>query len=127
MILPALYSFLSTRVPPLCDAIYPEMLPQQHPLPALLLEFNSDDDHQLLDGTVSSLTTSIVTVHCLDPSYLVASSLAAAVKNVLVGYQGPFGSYTAQYIYKESESPAPERETGLRGIALEFFIAYYQT
>ena len=125
MILTSLYQFLSSRSPRLCQSIYREELPQEHPLPALTFELDADDDVQLLDGTQGSLHEALVTLNCYDPSALVADALAASVKNVLVGYTGAFGSYTAQCIYKENETSAPETVSGLRGVSLQFFIAYF--
>lgn len=124
MILQDLYTFLSSRSPALCNAIYPEYLPQTHPLPAIVLELDGDNDLQLMDGSQSSLHEALVTVNCYDASLLVAGQLADSVKSALVGYCGAFGGVDAQYIYKESETSAPETETGLRGIALQFYIAY---
>ena len=46
------------------------------------------------------------------------------MKSALIGYQGPFGLHTAQCIYKESETTAPETDSGLRGVSLQFFVAY---
>lgn len=124
MILQDVYQFLRGVSPSLCDAIYPEYLPLTHALPAITVELDSNDDEQLLDGSQSSLRQALVTVNCYDPSLLAAGALADRVKSALIGYRGSFGSVSAECIYKESETSAPETETGLRGISIQFFLGY---
>lgn len=123
-ILQSVYTHLKGRSPKLCDSIYPDYLPQTTPLPALVLELDSDTDTQLLDGGQSSLHQALVTVLVYDPSLLIALALAGTVKAALIGYVGAMGDHTIRMIYKEQESSAPETATGLRGVALQFFIGY---
>lgn len=122
MILISLYQFL--RDAQICNAIYPNPLPQQHSLPAISLEHDGASETTLLDGSTMSLKAAIVTVLCWDPSMLVASALAKTVRDTLIGYLGPFGELTAHLIYLESEDEGPETETGLRSVQLQFHISY---
>lgn len=124
MIIASTFQFLSSRSPPLCNAIYPEQFPQKHPLPAISFEKNGDDSEPLIDGTVSSLHTALMTINCYDASILIAEQLAKRVVAEMANYNGPFGSVEAKWIQKESEVAAPETDLGLRGIALTFLIAY---
>lgn len=123
-ILQSVYTHLSGRSPKLCDAIYPDYLPQEHPHPALVLSLDSDRDIQLLDGGQSSLHEALIAIDCYDTSLLVALALAVRVKAALIGYVGGMGDHTVRMIYKESESSAPETATGLRGVSLQFFVGY---
>jgi hypothetical protein len=113
---------MSSRSPQLCQAIYPGFLPQTHPLPAVVIELDSDIDEQLLDGGQSELRQALVTVLCYSESLITALALAASVKAALIGYTGAMGAHVAKLIRKEDETL-----TGLRGVSLQFFIAYQTT
>jgi hypothetical protein len=58
---------------------------------------------------------------------ITALALAASVKAALIGYTGAMGAHVAKLIRKEDETSAPETLTGLRGVSLQFFIAYQTT
>lgn len=124
MILTSLYKFLSTRQPTICNTIYPDPLPQRHRLPAISLEDNGAKEELLLDSSVQSLRSALVTVLCWSESILTADALADRVYAEMVGYVGPFGDVEARLISLESRNQGPENETGLRSISLAFEIAY---
>lgn len=121
----SVYTYLKGRSPQLCPSIYPAgEAPQEHALPLITFELDSDLDEQLLDGGRSELHQAFVTVLCYDASLLTAFALATRVKTALIGYVGSMGDHQARMIIKESEQVAPETIAGLRGVALQFFIAY---
>lgn len=106
------------------DAIYPQFLPAKRNYPALTYAQDANDDIGLLEGSNSGLHTALISVDVWHYDYILSHRIADALRTVLVGYRGAFGSVTVDKIRCDRELDLYEYDTGLNRVSLQFFIAY---
>lgn len=131
MITEALRSHLlnDAGVSALVTQLYPLSIPQGAVSPAIVYTGDSDERAQLLDGTTSSLKTSLVDLDVYTKRYEDSHSIADAVEAALAGHTGVMGALSPEkvvdHIRMERRFDIYEQDTEFYRVSMQFFIAYY--
>jgi hypothetical protein len=101
---------------------YPLVLPQDPSYPALVYQLTANTERSLA-GPTGRINVQLV-IDALAASHSGARSLADAVRGVLDGLSGTFGSLTVDGAHHISEADAYEDSVDIFRVSQQYFISY---